>query len=187
MSDETAKETDGDLITSGQVAALFGVDVGRVADWADTGRLPVASRTRGGHRRYRRPEAEALAEAWRAYRNWPATAVIAEVLRVSQDTVTRWARDGRLPGAVQGIDGHWRMPPATLRVLIVGSALVLLCRCLAGQPAALAPAAARQFLEAFRERQRLEAEARAAHEPGCLCDDPACPAPRTPLSDFTPN
>lgn len=36
----------------------------------------------------------------------------------------------------------------------------------------------------FRERQQREAAERAAHLPGCLCDDERCPAPCTPVSGY---
>ncbi len=108
------------LMTSGEVAALFGVGPHTVTYWGQKGRLTVADRTPGGHRRYQRAEAEPLAQAWRACREWPATATIAAALRVSQDTVSRWARNGRLPDAVQGIDGQWRVPPAILQAMVAG-------------------------------------------------------------------
>jgi excisionase family DNA binding protein len=49
----TAPRTDGDLLTPGQVAVLFGVNGKTVARWAKIGRLPAAVCTAGGHRRYR--------------------------------------------------------------------------------------------------------------------------------------
>jgi hypothetical protein len=36
----------------------------------------------------------------------------------------------------------------------------------------------------FQGRQRKEAESRAAHLPGCLCDGESCPAPRTAVSGY---
>jgi hypothetical protein len=36
----------------------------------------------------------------------------------------------------------------------------------------------------FQGRQHKEAASRAAHLPGCLCDEEICPAPRTEVSDF---
>jgi excisionase family DNA binding protein len=49
------------FMTSGEVAALFGVNPRTVARWVDEGRLP-AGRTLGGHRRYKRKDVEALYE-----------------------------------------------------------------------------------------------------------------------------
>ena len=49
----------GELMTSGDVAQLFGVDPKTVARWADAGKLR-ALRTLGGHRRYRPDEVRAL-------------------------------------------------------------------------------------------------------------------------------
>lgn len=51
---------DDELLAAGQVAAMFGVDPATVSRWADAGRLPVAVRTLGGHRRFRRGDVEAL-------------------------------------------------------------------------------------------------------------------------------
>jgi excisionase family DNA binding protein len=66
---ESAKETkvpvtlpqhgDGPLMTSGQVAELFGVQPRAVRRWADARKLTV-TRTLGGHRRYRAAEVRAL-------------------------------------------------------------------------------------------------------------------------------
>jgi hypothetical protein len=36
----------------------------------------------------------------------------------------------------------------------------------------------------FQDRQRREARERAAHLPGCLCDNEVCPAPRTEVSGY---
>lgn len=46
-------------MTSGDVAAVFGVDVTTVARWADDGRLPHF-KTPGGRRRFRREDVEAF-------------------------------------------------------------------------------------------------------------------------------
>ena len=48
-----------ELLTSGDVAELFGVDPKTVARWADAGKLD-ALRTLGGHRRYRPEQVESL-------------------------------------------------------------------------------------------------------------------------------
>jgi len=49
-------------MTSGQVAAIFGVKPRAVRAWADARKLTVI-RTLGGHRRYREAEVRALAAA----------------------------------------------------------------------------------------------------------------------------
>lgn len=51
--------TDERLMTSGQVAALFGVQPRAVRRWADARKLTVV-RTLGGHRRYHPAEVRAL-------------------------------------------------------------------------------------------------------------------------------
>nr|WP_277512249.1 BldC family transcriptional regulator [Cellulosimicrobium cellulans] len=48
-----------ELLTPGEVAALFGVGARTVANWSKSGRLKPL-RTLGGHRRYRAREVEAL-------------------------------------------------------------------------------------------------------------------------------
>jgi excisionase family DNA binding protein len=48
-----------DLLTPGEVAALFSVDPRTVTRWAAAGRLPYI-RTPGGHRRYREDHVRAL-------------------------------------------------------------------------------------------------------------------------------
>jgi len=54
-----------ELLTPRQVADLFAVTPDTVARWAESGRL-TATRTPGGHRRYRRSDVDALlAEATR--------------------------------------------------------------------------------------------------------------------------
>lgn len=50
------------LLTSGEVAALFGVDPRTVSRWAASGRIG-ALRTPGGHRRYRESEVRRLLRA----------------------------------------------------------------------------------------------------------------------------
>lgn len=48
-----------ELLTPGEVAALFRVGLTTVARWADSGYLP-SLRTPGGHRRFRRADVDAL-------------------------------------------------------------------------------------------------------------------------------
>jgi excisionase family DNA binding protein len=52
-------------MTPADVAAHFRVDPKTVTRWAKEGKLPVAMRTFGGHRRYRRSEVEAADTALR--------------------------------------------------------------------------------------------------------------------------
>jgi excisionase family DNA binding protein len=52
---------DGELLTPGEVARLFGVDPKTVTRWAGAGKL-TALRTLGGHRRYRSTEVFSLLE-----------------------------------------------------------------------------------------------------------------------------
>lgn len=53
--------SDGELLTPGEVARLFGVDPKTVTRWAGAGKL-TALRTLGGHRRYRSTEVFSLLE-----------------------------------------------------------------------------------------------------------------------------
>lgn len=43
---------DGDVVGSRRAAEILGVDERTIVRWSDDGALPVAYRTRGGHRRY---------------------------------------------------------------------------------------------------------------------------------------
>lgn len=52
-------QTETDLLTPSQVAALFHVDPKTVTRWANAGKLS-SIRTLGGHRRFRRDEVERL-------------------------------------------------------------------------------------------------------------------------------
>lgn len=51
MGDDGREHDAGELLTSGEVARLFGVSRRTVARWADEGKLTVI-RTLGGHRRF---------------------------------------------------------------------------------------------------------------------------------------
>ncbi|MBM9433904.1 BldC family transcriptional regulator [Flaviflexus equikiangi] len=55
-------QTENDLLTPSQVAALFHVDPKTVTRWANAGKLS-SIRTLGGHRRFRREEVEKLLTA----------------------------------------------------------------------------------------------------------------------------
>ena len=55
----TATETTEKMLTPGQVAARFNVDVKTVSRWADSGRLQCI-KTLGGHRRFPASQVEAL-------------------------------------------------------------------------------------------------------------------------------
>lgn len=49
-------------VGSRRAAVLLGVDERTVVRWADDGHLPVSHRTRGGHRRFRLADVQALLE-----------------------------------------------------------------------------------------------------------------------------
>lgn len=53
---------DDPLLTPGEVAQLFRVNVKTVAKWAAAGRIP-STKTPGGHRRFRRSDVDALLNA----------------------------------------------------------------------------------------------------------------------------
>lgn len=55
-------DPDERLLTPGEVAAAFGVNAKTVARWSKAGKLPSV-RTLGGHRRYRRADIAAAAQA----------------------------------------------------------------------------------------------------------------------------
>ena len=55
---------DAELITPGEVCRRLGIDLRSLARWADAGKITVASRTQGNHRRYRADDVEAL-RTWR--------------------------------------------------------------------------------------------------------------------------
>ncbi len=56
-----AEDRDDDLLTSAEVASLFGVDRRTVVLWAKRGRIP-ALRTPGGQHRFRADEIRCLLE-----------------------------------------------------------------------------------------------------------------------------
>jgi excisionase family DNA binding protein len=56
-----AEASDDDLLTSAEVASLFGVDRRTVVLWAKRGRIP-ALRTPGGQHRFRAEEIRSLLE-----------------------------------------------------------------------------------------------------------------------------
>ena len=56
-----AESSDDDLLTSAEVASLFGVDRRTVVLWAKRGRIP-ALRTPGGQHRFRAEEIRGLLE-----------------------------------------------------------------------------------------------------------------------------
>jgi excisionase family DNA binding protein len=58
---QQAEGPDGDLLTSAEVASLFGVDRRTVVLWAKRGRIP-ALRTPGGQHRFRAEEIRGLLE-----------------------------------------------------------------------------------------------------------------------------
>lgn len=60
-SDEAIAHDNGELLTPGEVADLFGVDPKTVTRWATAGKLD-AQRTLGGHRRYRAEQVHELLE-----------------------------------------------------------------------------------------------------------------------------
>ncbi|WP_054952658.1 BldC family transcriptional regulator [Flaviflexus massiliensis] len=55
-------QSEQDLLTPSQVAALFHVDPKTVTRWANAGKLS-SIRTLGGHRRFRKDEVEKLLDA----------------------------------------------------------------------------------------------------------------------------
>lgn len=61
---ESEQPGDTELLTPGEVAALFGVDPKTVTRWATAGKLR-AQRTLGGHRRYHAEEVYALLDEHR--------------------------------------------------------------------------------------------------------------------------
>jgi excisionase family DNA binding protein len=61
------KITSEDLLSPGEVAHLFGVDVKTVTRWAQAGKL-TSIRTPGNHRRYSAPEVYRMRDASRVER-----------------------------------------------------------------------------------------------------------------------
>lgn len=55
-------QSEQDLLTPSQVAALFHVDPKTVTRWANAGKIS-SIRTLGGHRRFRKDEVEKLLDA----------------------------------------------------------------------------------------------------------------------------
>ena len=53
-------ESESDLLYPAEAAAIFRVGVKTITRWAKEGRLPVATFTLGGHRRYSRAVCERL-------------------------------------------------------------------------------------------------------------------------------
>lgn len=57
---------DGQLLTTGEVAELFGVDPKTPARWDREGKLPAMQVARGGHRRWRSETVRPLLQLERA-------------------------------------------------------------------------------------------------------------------------
>ena len=53
--------TEQALVSPGKAALILGVSVKTILRWTADGRLPLASLSAGGHRRYRLTDVEALA------------------------------------------------------------------------------------------------------------------------------
>lgn len=87
--------TSTELLTPGQVAALFGVNPVTVKRWALAGKL-TAVKTDGGHRRYRPDEVLGLRGSAPAEAELLTRAQVAQLLGVQPGTVTAWANEGKL-------------------------------------------------------------------------------------------
>ena len=57
--------TTDELVTPQQAAVVLGVTSRTVVRWAEAGTLPTATRTAGGHRRFRRADVDQLAREQR--------------------------------------------------------------------------------------------------------------------------
>ena len=52
----TGKLVDGELLSTMEAAAVLGVHPRTIERWSREGKIPVAGKTAGGHRRYKREE-----------------------------------------------------------------------------------------------------------------------------------
>jgi len=73
-----------DLVSTGEVASMFGVTPRTIQLWAENGLL-TSTRTAGGHRRFNRAEVEALFKEWQQQRNREGTAHNPCVLIIDDD------------------------------------------------------------------------------------------------------
>lgn len=112
---------EGRPLAPRDLAAMIGVDPKTVSRLAAAGRI-ASFRTMGGHRRFHRAEAERFAAAYHPEGEWVTIAGLAAALRVDGGTAVRWARGGKLPGAVKDGTGHWLIPRATLDAMTGGTA-----------------------------------------------------------------
>lgn len=83
-----------ELLMPAEVAEMFGVDPRTVTKWAREGKLPHA-RTPGGHRRYFKKDILPFLDGHEPQTLYsPGT--VARMFGVRPNTVTRWAKSGRL-------------------------------------------------------------------------------------------
>ena len=108
-----------DLLGPTEVARLIGVHPKHVARLANTGKLPVAMRTPGGHRRFRPADVEALRVKLQDPKGSLPPEPLAELLGATEvarlvgvgpKSVIRWSDTGRLPAVMRTPGGHrrWR-------------------------------------------------------------------------------
>ena len=65
---DVAEDMRDEILTPGEVAKMFGVDVKTVTRWVEDGKMDCF-RTLGGHRRFYRSDVEKLREERSEYRN----------------------------------------------------------------------------------------------------------------------
>jgi excisionase family DNA binding protein len=109
------------LISSREVAKRLGVSQATVLRAVGRGTLMPAETTPGGHHRFSREDVEAFAGApspkLRATTRLISTSAAARLLGVSQPTVIRACREGRLEPDETTPGGHYRISERRLRKL----------------------------------------------------------------------
>jgi excisionase family DNA binding protein len=102
------------LITSNDLAARLGVSRATILRAVARGLLKPTAVTPGGHRRFLPEDAEALAASARQGGGLVSSKEAARLLGVSQQTVNRAVREGRLRPTAVTPGGHRRFSPSEI-------------------------------------------------------------------------
>jgi len=174
------------LISSREVASRLGVSQATVLRAVVRGALAAAETTPGGHRRFRIEDVDAMAGApiptMRRIPRLISTGAAARLLGLSQHTVIRACKEGRLEPDEVTPGGHRRFSEDRIRRLaphageLVGTAgaarvlgltvakLLRAVQCGAVSPAAVTPGGHRRFATADLSCSLLQSEGTGSHQ-----------------------